>query len=441
MATSFLPYEPVQDFLLPPSPSEWLPEDHLAYFVIEVIDRLDLQIFYARYEGDGRRNQPFDPAMLVKVLVYGYATGVFSSRKIARKLYEDVAFRMVGAGNFPSHRTICDFRLRHLPELKELFVQVVRLAKELGMVKLGMIGLDGTKIKANASKHKAMSYGRMREEEVKLKQEIEALLERARATDAQEDVRLGVDQTEQELPQELRRREVRLAKIQAARARLEQRQAEADQERGRHPDDQQRRGGGAGRPFKQPFGEPEPKAQDNFTDPESRIMKMGTAFEQGYNAQAAVDADSQLIIANGLTPNAADNGELLPMIEAVENKLRQLPQRVLADSGYRSEQAFVALEQMGVEALVALGREGKNRTAIDRERYPASARMAERLASAEGQGHYRRRKVIPEPVFGWIKHIIGFRQFSFRGLTKVSGEWNLVCLAINVRRMRVLQGI
>src|SRR5215468_4635084 len=199
-------------------------------------------------------------------------------------------------------------------------------------------------------------------------------------------------------------------------------------------------GDGAGRPFKQPFGEPEPKAQDNFTDPESRIMKMGTAFEQGYNAQAAVDADSQLIIANGLTANAADNGELLPMIEAVENNLGQ-PQRVLADSGYRSEQAFVALEQMGVEALVALGREGKNRTAIDRERYPASARMAERLASAEGQGHYRRRKVIPEPVFGWIKHIIGFRQFSFRGLTKVSGEWNLVCLAINVRRMRVLQGI
>ena len=438
MATSFLRYEPMQDFLLSPSPSEWLPEDHLAYFVIEVIDRLDLQSFYARYEGDGRRNQPFDRAMLVKVLVYGYATGVFSSRKIARKLYEDVAFRMLGAGNFPSHRTICDFRLRHLPELKELFVQVVRLAKELGMVKLGMIGLDGTKIKANASKHKAMSYGRMREEEVKLKQEIEA--ERARATDAQEDVRLGVDQTGQELPQELRRREVRLAKIQAAKARLEQRQAEADQERGRHPDDQQRRGGGAGRPFKQPFGEPEPKAQDNFTDPESRIMKMGTAFEQGYNAQAAVDADSQLIIANGLTPNAADNGELLPMIEAVENNLGQ-PQRVLADSGYRSEQAFVALEQMGVEALVALGREGKNRTAIDRERYPASARMAERLASAEGQGHYRRRKVIPEPVFGWIKHIIGFRQFSFRGLTKVSGEWNLVCLAINVRRMRVLQGI
>jgi transposase len=439
MPTSFLPYEPDQDFLLPPSLAEWLPENHLAYFVVDIIDRLDLQMFYTRYEGDGRRNQPFDPAMLVKVLVYGYATGVFSSRKIARKLYEDVAFRMLGAGNFPSHRTICDFRIRHLPEFTELFVQVVRLARELGLVKLGVIGLDGTKIKAHASKHKAMSYGHMKQEEAKLKQEIAALLEHARTIDAQEDARLGVDQADEELPLELQRRQERLAKIQAAKARLEQRQAQADRERGRHPDDEQRRGDGAGRPFKHPFGVPDDKAQDNFTDPQSRIMKMGTAFEQGYNAQAAVDADSQLIIANGLTNNAADNGELLPMVEAVKNNLGQLPQRALADSGYRSEQAFAALEEMGVEALVALGREGKNRTAIDCERYPASARMAERLASTEGQAHYRRRKVIPEPVFGWIKHVMGFRQFSLRGLIKVTGEWSLVCFAVNVRRMWALQ--
>jgi transposase len=439
MPTSFLPYEPNQDFLLPPSVSEWLPENHLAYFVMEIIDRLDLQVFYARYEGDGRRNQPFDPAMLVKVLVYGYATGVFSSRKIARKLFEDVAFRMLGAGNFPSHRTICDFRVRHLPELTELFAQVVRLARELGLVKLGVIGLDGTKIKANASKHKAMSYGRMKEQEQKLKQEIEALLERARTTDAQEDTRFGVDQADEQLPLELRRREVRLAKIEAAKARLEARQAEADRERGRHPDDEQRRGDGAGRPFKRRFGEPEEKAQDNFTDPQSRIMKMGTGFEQCYNAQAAVDGDSQLIVASGLTDNAADNGELLPLIEAVNNNLGQLPQRVLADSGYRSEQAFAVLEEKGVEALVALGREGKDRTAIDPGHYPATARMAERLATPEGQARYRRRKVIPEPVFGWIKHVMGFRQFSLRGLTKVTGEWSLVCLAVNVRRMWALQ--
>jgi len=439
MATSFLPYEPKQDFLLPPSLSEWLPENHLAYFVSEVIDRLDLQKFYVRYEGDGRRNQPYDPAMLVKVLVYGYATGVFSSRKIARKLFEDIAFRILGAGNFPSHRTICDFRVRHLPELTELFVQVVRLAKELGLVKLGTIGLDGTKIKANASKHKAMSYGRIKEQEQKLKQEIEALLERARVTDAQEDARLGVDQGEEELPAELRRREARLAKIEQAKARLKARQAEADRERGRHPDDEQRRGDGAGRPFKHPFGEPDDKAQDNFTDPQSRIMKMGGNFEQCYNAQAAVDGESQLIIASGLTNNAADNGELLPMVEAVKSNLGQLPKRALADSGYRSERAFGVLEQEGVEALVALGREGKDQAAIDPERYPASARMAERLGTPEGKAQYRRRKVIPEPVFGWIKHVLGFRQFSLRGLNKVTGEWSLVCLALNVRRLWALQ--
>jgi transposase len=439
MPTSFLPYDPRQDFLLPPSPSEWLPEDHLAYFVSEVIDGLDLQIFYSRYEGDGRRNQPYDPAMLVKVLVYAYTTGVFSSRKIARKLYEDVAFRMLGAGNFPSHRTICDFRVRHLGEFVQLFLQVLGIAKALGLLKLGVIGLDGAKIKANASKHKAMSYGRMKTEEQRLKNEIEALMERARATDAQEDVRLGVDQSDQELPEELRRREIRLAKIQAAKARLEQRQADADRQRGRHPDDQQRRGDGAGRPFKHRFGEPEEKTQDNFTDPESRIMKMGTAFEQCYNAQVAVDGDSQLIVASGLTNNAADNGELLPLVEAVEKNVGALPKTVLADSGYRSEEAFGMLEQKGVEALVALGRERKSEPTIDVQHYPATARMAERLATARGQVLYRRRKVIPEPVFGWVKHIIGFRQFSLRGVTKVNGEWNLVCLATNIRRLWALQ--
>ena len=439
MPTSFLPYEPNQTFLLPPSPSEWLPENHQVYFVGDIIDRLDLQKFYARYQGDGRRNQPYDPAMLVKVLVYGYATGVFSSRKLAKKLYEDVAFRLLGAGNFPSHRTICDFRLEHLPELTELFVAVARLAKELGLVKLGTIALDGTKVKAHANKHKAMSYGRMKEQEQKLKQEIEELLERARLTDAQEDAQWGADQGEEQLPKELQRRQERLAKIQAAKVRLEQRQAQADRERGRHRDDEQRRGDGAGRPFKRPFGVPEDKAQDNFTDPQSRIMKMGTAFEQCYNAQAVVDAHSQLIVASGLTNSAADNEELVPMVEAVKENLGELPKTVLGDTGFRSEDGFAKLEEKGVEGLVALGREGKARTAIDPKQYPATARMAERLASKEGQAHYRRRKAIVEPVFGWIKHAMGFRQFSLRGIDKVRGEWGLVCLALNVRRMWALQ--
>lgn len=440
MPTFFLPYEPGQDYLLPPSPGEWLPENHMAYFVSEIIERLDLREFYGGYEGDGRRNQPFAPVLMIKVLVYGYATGVFSSRQIAKKLYEDVAFRVLGAGNFPSHRTICDFRVRHLSELEELFVQVVRMARELGMVKLGTIGLDGTKIKANASRHKAMSYGRMKTEEKRLKQEIKGLLRRARATDSQEDKLFGEEGTEEVLPAELQRREGRLAKIEQAKARLEARQAEADRERGRHPDDNQRGGGGAGRPFKQPFGVPKDKDQDNFTDPQSRIMKMGNRFEQCYNAQAVVDGESQLIIASGLTNNAADAGQLLPMVEEVKNNLGEQPDRVLADSGYRCEQSFAELEEQGVEALVALGRgEGKDRGVMDSARYPASARMAERLASTEGQAHYRRRKVIPEPVFGWVKHILGFRQFSLRGLNKVTGEWNLVCLAINMRRMWALQ--
>ena len=441
MPTTFLPYEPDQTFLLPPSPSEWLPENHLVYFVSDIIDRLDLQKFYARYEGDGRRNQPYDPAMLVKVLVYGYATGVFSSRKQAKKLYEDVAFRLLGAGNFPAHRTICDFRVKHLPELKELFVAVARLAKELGLVKLGTVALDGTKVKAHASKHKAMSYGRMKEQEQKLIQEIEALLERARVTDAQEDARWGADQGEPQLPQELQRRQQRLAKIEAAKTRLEQRQVQADRERGRHPEGGQRRGDGAGRPFKRPFGVPQDKAQDNFTDPESRIMKLGGSFEQCYNAQAVVDADSQLIVASGLGNNAADNEELVPMVEAVKDNLAELPKRVLADTGFRSEDSFAKLEKYKeeMEVLVALGREGKDQAAIDPKEYPATVRMAERLASKEGQAHYRRRKAIVEPVFGWIKHALGFRQFSLRGLNKVTGEWGLVCLALNLRRMWVLQ--
>lgn len=440
MATSFLPYEPNQPFLLPPSPSEWLAEDHLVYFVSEIIDGLDLGKFYVRYEGDGRRNQPYDPALLVKVLVYGYATGVFSSRKLARKLYEDVGFRILGAGNFPSHRTISEFRMKHLPELKELFVAVARLAKELGMVKLGTVALDGTKVKAHASKHKAMSYGRMKEQEQKLKAEIQALLERAQQTDAQEDAQWGADQGEEQLPEDLKRRHDRLAKIQAAKARLEERQAQTDRDQGRHPDDGQRGGDGAGRPFKRPFGVPQDKAQDNFTDPQSRIMKVGGSFEQCYNAQAVVDADSQLIVAIGLGNNAADNEQLVPMVEAVKDNFGVLPQRVLADAGFRSEDSFVQLaKHEGMEVLVALGREGKKPAVIDPKEYPATVHMAERLASNEGQAHYRRRKAIVEPVFGWIKQAMGFRQFSLRGVDKVAGEWGLVCLALNLRRMWALQ--
>jgi transposase len=283
MAGSYRPYEPNQVMLLPAAPQDWLPAGHLAHFINDTVDALDLKAFYARYEGGGSRNQPFHPAMMVKVLVYAYATGVFSSRKIERRLHEDLAFRMLAAGNFPRHRTICDFRALHLKELSELFVQVVRLAREMGLVKLGTVAIDGTKVKANASRHKAMSYERMKQTEAELKAQIDALLARAKATDEAE-----VNEPELDLPAEIERRETRLAAIREARERLEQRQREADLERGRSDDDDRRPRGPDGKPkggrYKRGFGVPEDKAQENFTDPDSRIMKRaGGGFDPAYD--------------------------------------------------------------------------------------------------------------------------------------------------------------
>ena len=305
MPTTYRPYDPDQLLLLPASLEEWLPEQHLAYFVSDTVEALDLKAFHARYEGDGRRRQPFDPSMMVKVLVYAYASGVFSSRKIASRLEEDVAFRVLGAGNFPAHRTLREFRQLHLAEFSALFVQIVQLAREAGLVKLGRIGIDGTKIKANASKHKAMSYGRMLEQEARLKSEIAELLNQAEAQDAQEDAQYG-DRRGDELPDELGRREQRLKIIQAAKARLEARQRAQDHRDGRRMDDDGRTRGPGGRRCKRAFGVPDDQAQDNFTDPQSRIMKTADGFQQGYNAQAAVDEDSHLIVATGLTDCAAD---------------------------------------------------------------------------------------------------------------------------------------
>lgn len=437
MPTTYRPYAPDQLLLLPASLKEWLPEAHLAYFVSDTVEALNLRAFHARYEGDGRRRQPFDPSMMVKVLVYAYASGVFSSRKIAGRLEEDVAFRVLGSGNFPAHRTIREFRQLHLAEFSALFVQIVQLAREAGLVKLGRIGIDGTKIKANASKHKAMSYGRMLEQEQRLKSEIADLLKQAEAQDAQEDAQYG-DRRGDELPDELGRREQRLKIIQAAKARLEARQREQDEKDGRSMDDDgQTRGPGGGR-CKRAFGVPEDKAQDNFTDPQSRIMKTADGFQQGYNAQAAVDEDSHMIVATGLTDCAADVHQLLPMLEATMRNTGAAPAMTLADSGYASEDNFAALESKHLTACVALAREGKTIRPIDPQRHPATQRMAERLATPEGKDHYRRRKFIPEPVFGWAKQALGFRQFSVRGRDAVTGEWNLVCLALNLRRMQRL---
>ncbi len=432
MGTTFRKYQPEQSFLLPPSPRDWLPEDHLSYFISETVDELDLSGFYAPYEGDGRRNRPFDPRMMVKILIYGYATGTFSSRKLARRVYEDVAVRVLSAGNFPAHRTMAEFRQRHLKEFKKLFGQVARIAAEAGLVKLGRVAVDGCKIKANASKHKAMSYSRMWEEEKRLEGEIAELLDRAQQVDKAEDELYGEENQGDELPEELRRREDRLKKIGEAKQRVEQRQAEADRKRGRKPGDGRKNPRG-GRPFKREFGVPEEKAQDNFTDPESRIMKSSGGFEQCYNTQAAVDEETQMIVATGVTNNAADNRQLLGMIDAVQENLEHPPEQVVADAGYKSEENFEGLEEREIDGYISLGREGRDPEPS--ENLPATLRMFKKLGTEAGQTVYRRRKVIAEPVFGWVKQVLGFRTFSLRGLEKVEGEWDLVCLALNLKRM------
>ena len=309
MSTTFRPYVPEQSLLLPPDVREWLPEGHLAHHISDLVEGLDLTAFYAPYEGDGRRNAPYSPRMMVKVLLYAYATGVFSSRRIAKKLEEDVAFRVLAAGNFPQHRTICEFRRRHPADFKRLFVEVVGLARELGLARFGKLSIDGTKVRANASKRKAMSYGRMQEEERRLAGEVDALLRSADETDVAEDVRLGPAVRGDELPAELRRREDRLAAIRAAQARLEAAQRAADAARGRQPG--RTRNPKGGRPYKRAYGEPDEKSQSNFTDPESGIMKTGNeGFQQCYNAQAAVDAEHQLLVATDVTANASDQGGL-----------------------------------------------------------------------------------------------------------------------------------
>jgi transposase len=436
MPTNYRTYQPEQSYLLPPSLSDWLPENHLAYFISDVVNVLDLKGLYARHEqSDPRGNQPFDPAMMLKVLIYAYATGTFSSRKMAKKLEEDVAFRMLAAGNFPEHRTICDFRKDNLTEFIGLFMQVVQIAQSSGLVKLGRVALDGTKVKANASRRKAMSFDRMEKEEKRLKEEIAELLRQAERADRKEDQEYGPENRGDELPEELRRRENRLQTIQEAKKRLEERQAEEDRAKGRHEGDGGRPNGKKGKPFKRKFGSPPEKAQENFTDPESRIMKMGNGFEQSYNAQAVVDEAHQIIVAVGLTNCAADNAELIPLIEATKECTGGFPQQVLADAGYRSEESFEKTEAMKIDALVAIGREGKEDAAVISPTNVATLRMKEKLNTPEGKAAYSRRKVIIEPVFGWIKRILGFREFSLRGKANVTAEWSLVCLATNLRRM------
>ncbi len=427
MAKTYRPYLPEQDLLLPPSLRDWLPENHLAYFVSDVIDQLDLSAIEGYYEQEERGYPPYHPRMMTKVLVYGYCVGVFSSRKLEKRLQEDVAFRVMAAGNEPDFRTISDFRKIHLAALEGMFQQVLRMALQLGAMKLGRVAIDGSKVKANASKHKAMSYRRMKEDEKRLREEVRRLFERAESIDAAEDAEYGAENRGDELPAELGRREERLRRIREAKRALEERaRAEAEAE---------------GKEEKQDKVKPEAKAQYNFTDPESRIMKGPEGFLQGYNAQIAVEPRLQLIVGEGVTQEANDKKQLLPMLEKVKQQSGQKPRAVLADNGYFSEENLRGAAKMRVQAYVAVSKQKHHEILppCPRGRIRKTAtlleRMRRKLQTIAGRTIYARRKVIVEPVFGQIKQRQGFRQFLLRGIQKVQGEWALVCMTHNLLKV------
>jgi len=424
MAKTFRPYDPDQLLLMPPALADWVPEDHLARFVSDVVDTLDLTAIEETY-AEERGYPPYHPQMMVKVLLYGYCTGIYSSRRIARQLTDSVAFRFLAAGNQPDFRTVSEFRKRHGGALTGLFQQVLRLCRRAGLVKLGQVAVDGTKIKANASKHKAMSYRRMQEVDAALAAEVAELLRRAEAADRAEDARYGTDPRGDELPAELARRESRLAKIREAKAALEadaRTQAQAD---GKPPDD----------------ARPPDKAQRNFTDPESKIQKTSDGFIQGYNAQVAVDATAQVIVAQHVTAASPDAEQLQPAVQALVRGLRRRPRVVLADAGYWSEANVVTLQRRGIEPLIATGRRKHSDplARAPRGRPPAGLtvkqRMARTLATLRGHALYARRKAIVEPPFGQIKHARGFRQFLRRGLRAVGEEWALICTSHNLLKL------
>ncbi len=422
MAKTYKSYLPEQDLLLPPSLREWLPENHLVYCVSDVVDQLDLSAIEALYEEEDRGQPPYHPRMMTKILVYGYCVGVFSSRRIQKRLVEDVAFRVLAAGNQPDFRTISEFRRLHLKALEELFRQVLRLALEVGALKLGRVALDGSKVKANASKHKAMSYGRMEETEKRLREEVRELLKQAEAADQEEDERYGRGGQGDELPEELQRRETRIARIQEAKKALEERAQEKAESEGKDPQE----------------AKPEAKAQYSFTDPESRIMKGADGFVQGYNTQVAVEPIFQLIVGQAVTQAANDKQQMVPLIKATERQSGQKPEEILADSGYCSDNNLKYLEKKEIEGFVATKKQkhGEKKEACKRGPLPQEAsrveRMERKLKTKVGTAIYTRRKCIVEPVFGQIKQARGFRQFLLRGLEKVQGEWALICMTHNL---------
>ena len=460
MSKNFRTCDLDQPFLLPPSLQDWLPESHLARFIAELVPGLDLSKIYGFYgRRDGRGKAAYHPVMMVRVLVYGYCVGVMSSRRIERASYDDIAFRYLCADQHPDHDTIAAFRQQHLPVLAQLFTQILQLCNKAGLVKLGHVAIDGTKVQANASKHKAMSYARMEQKEKQLKAEVEKLLAQAAETDAAEDALYGKGNRGDELTGELARRESRLKKIAEAKAALEQEareRAEAAKKVAEDKLEERRKKEAArgkkfgGRPPQIPNPEqarPEAQAQRNFTDPESRIMPDGAhkgAFMQAYNAQIAVDSAAQIIVAAELTQESNDKQQLAPMLERVEQNLGAKPEAVSADAGYCSEAQLTDKRIEGIELYVATGKQkhglpepgdvvppGELAVASD----SAVERMKQKLRTEPGRAVYKMRKAIVEPVFGQIKAARGIRAFLLRGLVKVSAEWKLICAAHNLLKM------
>ena len=439
MSKQFRPWKIDERQLLPASVEDYVAADHLSRLIVSLVrESLDLSGITGSYTS-GLGQPPFDPRMMTALLLHGYASGLYSSRRLAKACVERADFMMIVAGDPPDFRTISEFRRRHLKALAGLFVQVLQLAERAGLVKLGHVALDGSKIKANASKHKAMSYDRMKTREAELQAEVDRWLKAAEAADREED-RLYGDKRGDELPAWVTDKQKRLEKIRAAKAELEaQAKAAAEEEMRRRAEaEAQRKAEGrkkTGKTPAPPKTEPDGKAQRNFTDPQSRILKTKDGYIQGYNAQAAVDAAAQIIVAHGLTPGMSDQDQLVPLIDGIEDNLGRKPKQVSADCGYCSETNLAALDDRGIGAYIAVGRAKHPGDAKRETTQPLTKAMRDKHKRAGHRSRYRLRKQIVEPVFGQIKQARGFRQFLLRGIDKVSAEWALICTAHNLTKL------
>ena len=443
MSKTYRPWNVDQAMLLPPSVQELVPAGHLAHFVRDLVrDSLDLSAILDDYAQE-RGYPPYHPVMMTALLLYSYCQGVYSSRRMAAACEQRVDFMAITALQQPDFRTISDFRKRHLPALGALFGQVLVLCEQAGLVKLGHVALDGTKLHANASKHKAMSYGRMKQREAELAAEVQKWLAQAEALDAAEDAALGRQRRGDELPEWVTNKQKRLAKMREAMAALEAEAAQAAAEAAAQTaasEPPEEEGGAAPSEQSPPEATPAPpdKAQRNFTDPESRIMKTPNGFEQAYNAQAAVDANSQVIVAADLTNAGNDKQQVVPLAAAIERNLGRTPKELSADSGYCSEANLAELERLRIRGYVATGRQKhgtKSATKAGAGGGTLVQGMSRRLKQGGHRSRYRLRKQTVEPVFGQIKGARGFRQFHLRGLAKVADEWQLICLAHNLLKL------